>query len=87
VVQPAQHLGVRAEVEAGQVEEREQVAVADVEEEVVGAGVVAVLEDLGQPELQQALVEVDGRADVGADQRDVVQSPRTALRPLVAVCR
>ena len=53
MVQPAEHLLVRADVEAGEVEERQQVAVADVEEEVVGAGVVAVLEDLRERELQQ----------------------------------
>src|SRR3954447_23022485 len=32
VMQAAQHLGVRAEIEAWEVEERERVAVADVEE-------------------------------------------------------
>ena len=35
-VQSTEHLGVRPEVEAGQVEEGQQVAVPDVEEEVVG---------------------------------------------------
>ena len=34
VVEAAEDLGVRAHVETGEVEEREQVAVADVEEEV-----------------------------------------------------
>ena len=82
MVQAAEHLGVRTEVESGQVEEGEQVAVADVEEEVVGAGVVAVLEDLGQGELQDALVELDGPSYVGADQREVVQAPRAARRPV-----
>jgi hypothetical protein len=37
VVQPAQHFGVRADVEARKAEEGQQVVVADVEEEVVGA--------------------------------------------------
>ena len=58
-MQPAEHLCVVAEVETGEVEEREQVAVADVEEEVRGALVVAVLEQLGERELQQVLVERD----------------------------
>src|SRR3712207_8111544 len=48
VVQAAEDLGVRADVQAGEVEEGEQVAVADVEEEVRGPGVVAVLDQLGQ---------------------------------------
>jgi hypothetical protein len=34
MVQPAQDLGVGTDVESGKVEEREQVAVSDVEEEV-----------------------------------------------------
>ena len=74
VVQPAEHLGVRADVEAGEVEEGEQVAVADVEEEVRGAGVVAVLDQLGQREAEHVLVEADGPLDVAADQRGVVQA-------------
>ena len=45
-------------------------------------GVVAVLEDLGQRELEDALVELDGPPDVGADQREVVQAPRAAGRPV-----
>ena len=80
VVQPAEHLGVGPEVEAGEVEEREQVAVADVEEEVGRALVVAVLEQLGERELEQVLVEADRPLDVGAEQRDVVRrrGPTTA---------
>ena len=98
VVQPAEHLGVRAEVEPGEVEERERVAVADVEEEVRRAAVVAVLEHLGERELEQALVEVDRPLDVAAEQRDVVHAPRgrgrtvrslvqMALADLVALAR
>ena len=80
MVETAEDLGVLIEVESRQVEEREQVAVADVEEEVVRAGVVPVLEDLGQGELQDALVEVDGAPYVGAQQREVVQAAGAALR-------
>ena len=60
----AQDLGVRAQVETGEVEEGEQVAVADVEEEVRRALVVAVLEQLGQGEPEQVLVEADRPLDV-----------------------
>src|SRR3954452_4743984 len=82
VVQPAEHLGVGADVQAGEVEEREQVAVADVEEEVRGAGVVAVLDQLGQREAEHVLIEADGPLDVAADQRRVVQAASGRLRPL-----
>src|SRR5688572_8074367 len=82
VVQPAEHLGVGPDIEAGEVEEGQQVAVADVEEEVVRALVVAVLEDLGQGEFEQLLVEADRLLDVGRDQGDVVHAPGGRLRPL-----
>ena len=80
VVQAAEHLGVVAEVQAGEVEEREEVAVADVEEEVGRALVVAVLEQLGERELEQALVEVDRPLDVAREQREVVQPTRRRRR-------
>ena len=57
MVDAAEDLLVRAEVEAGEVEERQQVPVADVEEEVGGPLVVAVPEEVGERELQDALVE------------------------------
>jgi hypothetical protein len=41
---------------AGEVEEAEQVAVADVEEEVAGTGIVAVLDQLDQREPQELLI-------------------------------
>src|SRR3954447_4779984 len=82
VVQPAEHLGVGAHVQAGEVEEGQQIAVADVEEEVRGAGVVAVLDQLGQREAQHVLVEADCPLDVAADQRGVVQAARRRLRTL-----
>ena len=73
VVQPAEHLGVGPDVEAREVEEGQQVGVADVEEEVRGPGVVAVLDQLGQREPEHVLVEAHGALDVAADQRGVVQ--------------
>ena len=82
VVQPAEHLGVRPDVEAREVEEGEQVAVADVEEEVRRAGVVAVLDQLGQREPEHVLVEADGPLDVAADQRGVVQAAGGGRRTL-----
>src|SRR4051794_6777100 len=82
VVQPAEDLGVGADVEAGEVEEGQQVAVADVEEEVRGPGVVPVLDQLGEREAEHVLVEADCPLDVAADQRGVVQAARGRLRTL-----
>ncbi len=82
VVQAAEHLGVRTEVEAGEVEEGEQVLVADVEEEVRRARVVAVLDQLGEREAEEALVEGDGPLDVAADQGGVVQAAGARRRAL-----
>ena len=83
MVVAAEHLGVRAEVEAGQVEVGERVALADVEEEVGRPGVVAVLEHLDQREAEQAVEELDGALHVAADQGDVVHAPGARRRPLV----
>ena len=74
MVEVAERLHVGAEVEAGEVEEREQVPVAHVEEEVRRPLVVPVAEQLGERELQEALVELDRLLDIGADQRDVVDA-------------
>ena len=68
VVMAAEYLGVAFETEAWEVEERKSVSVADVEEEVRRAGVVAVLEQLGQRELEEPLVEGNRPIDVGRDQ-------------------
>ncbi len=76
VVEPAEHLRVVAEVEPREVEEGEEVAVADVEEEVRRALVVAVLEQLGERELEEILIERDGRLDVSGQQCDVVHTAR-----------
>ena len=48
VVQPAEDLLVRALIEAGKAEERQQVVIADVEEEMRRAGIVTVLDQFGQ---------------------------------------
>jgi V8-like Glu-specific endopeptidase len=76
VVDVAEGLLVRAEIQAREVEERQQVPVAHVEEEVVRPLVVPVPEDLRQRELQDALVELDRLLHVRADQRRVVDAPR-----------
>src|SRR5581483_9984054 len=55
VVQTAEHLRVGARVDPGQVEEGDGVAVAEVEEEVGGAGQVPVLEHLHEGETQHVL--------------------------------
>jgi hypothetical protein len=82
VVQAAQHFRVRAHVQPGEVEEGQQVAVADVEEKVRGPLVVPVLDHLGQRELQDALVKADRPFHVRADQGGVVDAPGAADRPL-----
>src|SRR6185369_9484169 len=62
-------------------EERQEVAVPDVEEEMVGPLVVAVLDDLGQRELQYPLVEADRPLHVGAQQGGVMNAAGAARRP------
>ena len=74
MVRPAEHLGIRPKVQTGEVEEGQEVTVADVEEEVVRALVVPILEDLGQRELQHLLVELHGPLDVRAQHGEVVQA-------------
>src|SRR3954470_16289603 len=76
VVQPAEDLGVAAHLQAREVEEGQQVAVPDVEEEVRGPGVVAVLDQLGERKAQHVLVEAHGPLHVAADQCRVVQPAR-----------
>jgi hypothetical protein len=76
VVMTTEHLGVLLQTQAGEVEEREGVAVADVEEEMGRTDVVAVLEQLGQRELEQALVEVDRALHIRGDQGLVMHATR-----------
>ena len=59
---------------------REKVAVADVEEEVRRPAVVAVLEQLGQRELENALVERDRLLDVARDERKMMETARRRRR-------
>jgi hypothetical protein len=82
-MQAAQDFRVGTEVQAGEVEEGQQVTVPDVEEEVVGPLVVPVLDDLGQRELQDPVVEPDRPLHVGAEQRGVVDPARAARPPVV----
>ena len=69
-------------VVTGEIEEAEQVAVADVEEEVARPGVVPVLHELHEGETQRLLVEPDGLLDVAADQREVVDAAGGRRRTL-----
>ena len=71
---PTQHLLIGGEVEPREIEEGQRVAVPDVEEEMGRAAVVAVLEDLGERELEDALVEIDRSLDIGHEQRHVVDA-------------
>jgi V8-like Glu-specific endopeptidase len=80
VVEVPERLPVRPQVKTGEVEERQQVSVADVEEEVARPRIVPVAEDLGQRELQQSLVELDRLLDIGADERGVVDTARRGSR-------
>src|SRR5690349_24472319 len=82
VLHAADGLAERRVVVSGKVEEAEQVAVADVEEEVAGSGVVAVLHQLDQREADQFLVEADGLLDVSADQRRMVEAASGRRRPV-----
>src|SRR5258705_9261526 len=75
MMQSAEDLPVRADIEAGKIEERQQVCVANVEEEMRGARIVAVFNEFGQWEFQQLLIKAHGALDVAAHQRGVVQSP------------
>ena len=77
MVQAAEDFAVVAEVESREVEEGEQVAVADVEEEMGRAGEVTVLEEFGQRKPEHALVEVDRGGDVGTDEGEVVDPTPT----------
>src|SRR5262245_23288459 len=82
VLHPADGLGERRVLMAREVEEPQQVAVADVEEEVAGTGVVAVLHQLDQREAEELLVELDRLLHVPADQGQVVHSLDGRVRPL-----
>ena len=67
MLHPADRLAERRVLMAREVEEPEQVAVAEVEEDVAGSRVVAVFDQLHQREPEEVLVEPDRRLDVPAD--------------------
>src|SRR5215472_18150494 len=77
---------------AGEVEEPEQVVVADVEEEVVGALVVPVLYKLDQRESEELLVELDRLLGITADQGEMMYALHagrrsTARRPQILLAQ
>jgi hypothetical protein len=76
MMQPPEHLSVRPEIEAGHVEKRQRVAIADIEEEVCRAPVVTIFEHLGEGELEQALVKLHRPLDITAQKGDMVHTPR-----------
>src|SRR5439155_1081435 len=81
-MQTTEHLGVLPEIETREIEEGEQVPMADVEEEVCRALVVAVLEQLGERELEQVLIEGDGRLEVAREESEVMEAARRRRCPL-----
>jgi hypothetical protein len=83
MVQTTENLCVRTQVEAWEVEERQQVAVTDIKEEMVGTLVVAILKDLRERELEHVLVEADGAFNVSTEHRDMVQPTSGGRWPLV----
>ena len=78
----SEHLGVRAEVKSGEIEEGEEVAVADVEE-VGAARVVTVLEEFRQREFEQVLVKRDCLLDVGGEQGEMVDATSGTQRAVL----
>ncbi len=77
-----EHLTVFPQLEAGEVEVRQIVAVADIEEEVGRSPVVPVLEQFDQGKLEEALEERDGSFDVAAEHGEVMQTPCRGSRPV-----
>src|SRR5262249_44313926 len=66
-----------------EIEEAEQVVVADVEEEVIGALVIAVLNQFDERAAEELLVELDRLLRVAADQRQVMYSLDGRRRPVI----
>ena len=93
VLDAAEPFRHRLEAEAGEVEEGEHVAVADVEEEVRLTFVVTVLEQLDQREADQVLIEADRALGVGADRargdarRRPVDAGRASFGPQVLLAQ
>ena len=86
MVVATEHLLVRAEVEAGEIEVGKGVAMADVEEEVRRALVIAVLEHLDQRKAEHALEELHRALDVAADESDVVYTAGGGGGPFGSRC-
>jgi hypothetical protein len=82
VLHGADRLAERRVLVAREVEEAQEIAVSQVEEEVAGTGVVAVLDQFHQGEAEELLVEPDGLLHVAADQRGVVDAARGGRGPL-----
>ena len=70
----------RLQPEPREVEEAEQRRVAEVEEEMARAGIVAVLGELDERKAEQPVVELDRLLDIAADQRGVMDAARVARR-------
>jgi hypothetical protein len=76
VVEAPEDFGVRTEVKAGEVEERQVVVVADVKEEVGGTSVIPVLEQFDQRKLEDTLIEGDGSLDITGEQGEMMETSR-----------
>src|ERR1035437_5862963 len=86
----SEHFAVFTEVKAGEVEVRQVVAMADIEEEVGRPPKVPVLEQFDQRKLEDVLVEGYGSFDIAAEHSKMMESPRRrsrsfSSRPEVAV--
>ena len=75
VMKAPEDLAVLPEVEPGEIEVRQVIAVTDIEEEVGRAPVVPILEELGEGELEEVLVEVDSPFDIAREQGEVMKTP------------
>jgi len=77
-----EHLFVVAELEPGEIEVGQVVAMADIEEEVCRTPVVPVLEQFDEREFEKVLIEGDGPLDITGEQREMVEAPRRRRRSL-----
>jgi hypothetical protein len=74
-MEAAEDFGVLPQIQAREIEEGQQIAVAHIEEEVRRTPVVAILEQLSERELEHVLIERDGPLDVTRQKGKVVQTP------------
>src|SRR5215831_7587847 len=82
VLDAPETLDARPQPQAREIEERQKVVVANVEEQVRRALVVPIFHQLDQREAEELLIELDRLLDVAADQRHVVDATRRGPRPL-----